>query len=111
VQHDVNHHYDMNSAEFLANIFDLYVFSGIVHRMSKVVVLLHFADPSFLQVRPLLLGLRLDPEAKRRSRKGFKTLQGNSVVCKAPQLYTFQTTALVQSFSRLQFDPWFYKVS
>ena len=35
----------MNSAEFLANIFDL--FHGIVHRMSKVVVLLHFADPSF----------------------------------------------------------------
>lgn len=35
----------VNSAEFLANIFDL--FRGIVHRMSKVVVLLHFADPSF----------------------------------------------------------------
>ena len=36
---------DELSRKFLANIFDL--FHGIVHRMSKVVVLLHFADPSF----------------------------------------------------------------
>ena len=41
---------DELSRKFLANIFDL--FHGIVHRMSKVVVLLHFADPSFFPCRP-----------------------------------------------------------
>ena len=55
----------MNSAEFLANIFDL--FHGIVHRMSKVVVLLHFADPSFRpRPRPQKSTLEGNGEKARR---------------------------------------------
>ena len=59
----MNQHYvDRISLEYLVVVYEgacskaysaaYIVFHGIVHRMSKVVVLLHFADPSFFPCRP-----------------------------------------------------------
>ena len=58
---------DELSRKFLANIFDL--FHGIVHRMSKVVVLLHFADPSFFPWLPRPPKNWLGGEMKKKARQ------------------------------------------